>query len=76
MFNFAKQFVCLYKTYYAKRLTSLYFISIVKREHLLLPFFFCVPTQKEKGWGGYKKIKKLLEENKKKISMRNIYRNS
>jgi hypothetical protein len=75
MFNFAKQFVCLYKTYYAKRLTSLYFISIVKREHLLLPFFLC-PYTKREGLGGYKKIKKLLEENKKNISMRNIYRNS
>lgn len=43
---------------------------------MLLPIFFGVPTQKEKGWGGYKNIKKLLEENKKNISMRNIYRNS
>jgi hypothetical protein len=32
-------FVYLYKTYYAKHLTSLCSVSIVKRGHLLLPIF-------------------------------------
>jgi len=65
MFNFAKQFVCLYKTYYAKRLTSLYFISIVKREHLLLPFFLC-PYTKREGLGGIQKNQKIIRRKQKK----------
>jgi hypothetical protein len=52
------------QTYYAKRLTSLCFISIVKKRHLLLPILeFHINKNKKKE---KRKYKNILEEDKKK----------
>jgi len=57
------------QTYYAKHLTCICSVSIVKREHLLLPIFLgTLHKQKKKGGEereNVKKSKEILEENKK-----------
>jgi hypothetical protein len=57
------------QTYYAKHLTCICSVSIVKREHLLLSIFLgTLHKQKKKKKGkreNVKKSKEILEENKK-----------
>ena len=57
------------QTYYAKHLTCICSVSIVKREHLLLPIFLGTLHKKKKKKKGkrenVKKSKEILEENKK-----------